>query len=140
MWTVGRLKRNVSLQAASSDLGEIAKLSEKDYPAWFRANYRIVVNSLRDDSVGHFKATLFAMVAAVLILLLIACSNVANLLFARATMREKGDRYPCFDRRDTFSLDKAIVGGERPLGSCKLHLRVFVGVSRVERDDSRDSS
>lgn len=87
--TIGRLKRNVSLQAASSDLGAIAKLSEKDYPAWFRANYRIVVNSLRDDSVGHFRATLLAMVAAVLILLLIACSNAANLLLARATVREK---------------------------------------------------
>ena len=87
--TVGRLKRNVSLRAASSDLGAIAKRSEKDYPAWFRANYRIVVNSLRDDSVGHFKATLLAMVAAVFMLLLIACSNVANLLLARATVREK---------------------------------------------------
>ena len=87
--TIGRLKRNVSLQAASADLGAIAKLSEKAYPAWFRANYKIVVNSLRDDSVGHFKATLFAMVAAVFILLLIACSNVANLLLARATVREK---------------------------------------------------
>jgi len=87
--TIGRLKRNVSREAASSDLGAIAKLSEKDYPAWFRANYRIVVNSLRDESVGHFKATLLAMVAAVLILLLIACSNVANLLLARATVREK---------------------------------------------------
>jgi len=87
--TIGRLKRNFSLQAASADLGAIAKLSEKDYPAWFRANYKIVVNSLRDDSVGHFKATLFAMVAAVFILLLIACSNVANLLLARATVRER---------------------------------------------------
>ena len=87
--TIGRLKHNISLQAASADLGAIAKLSEKAYPAWFRANYRIVVNSLRDDSVGHFKATLFAMVAAVFILLLIACSNVANLLLARATVREK---------------------------------------------------
>ena len=87
--TIGRLKRNVSLEAASADLGAIAKLSEKAYPAWFRANYRIVVNSLRDDSVGHFKATLVAMVAAVFILLLIACSNVANLLLARATVREK---------------------------------------------------
>ncbi len=87
--TIGRLKRNVSLQAASSDLGAIAKLSEKDYPAWFRANYRIVVNSLRDDSVGQFKATLLAMVAAVSIVLMIACSNVANLLLARASVREK---------------------------------------------------
>jgi predicted permease len=87
--TIGRLKRNVSLQAASADLGAIAKLSEKDYPAWFRSNYKIVVNSLRDESVGHFKATLLAMVAAVFILLLIGCSNVANLLLARATVREK---------------------------------------------------
>jgi putative ABC transport system permease protein len=87
--TIGRLKRGVSLQAASDDLGAIAKLSEKDYPAWFRANYSILVNSLRDESVGHFKATLFAMLAAVFILLLIGCSNVANLLLARATVREK---------------------------------------------------
>jgi predicted permease len=87
--TIGRLKRNVNLQAASADLGAIAKLSEKDYPAWFRANYKIVVNSLRDESVGHFQATLLAMVAAVCILLLIGCSNVANLLLARATVREK---------------------------------------------------
>jgi predicted permease len=87
--TIGRLKRNVSLQAASDDLGAIAKLSEKDYPAWFRTNYRIAVNSLRDESVGHFKATLLAMVAAVFILLLIGCSNVANLWLARATGREK---------------------------------------------------
>lgn len=87
--TIGRLKPGVSLQTASDDLGAIAKLSEKDYPAWFRANYRIVVSSLRDESVGHFKATLLAMLAAVFTLLLIGCSNVANLLLARATVRER---------------------------------------------------
>src|SRR3984957_13769758 len=104
---IGRLKRNVSFQAASADLGVIAKLSEKDYHAWFRANYKIMVNSLRDDSVGHFKATLFAMVAAVFILLLIACSNVANLLLARATVREKemaiGEPIVCAPRNITVT-------------------------------------
>jgi len=87
--TIGRLKRGVSLKTAAADLGVIAKRSEKAYPAWFRADYRLVVSSLTDESVGRFKGTLFAMMAAVSMLLLIACSNVANLLLARATVREK---------------------------------------------------
>lgn len=89
VWTVGRLKSGVSLQAASADLGVVAKQLEKTYPAWFRNNYRLVINSLTDESVGRFKVTLFAMMAAVSMLLLIACSNVANLLLARSTVRER---------------------------------------------------
>jgi putative ABC transport system permease protein len=89
VWTVGRLKSSVNLQAASADLGVVVKGLEKTYPAWFRTNYRLVINSLTDESVGRFKVTLFAMMAGVSMLLFIACSNVANLLLARATVREK---------------------------------------------------
>lgn len=88
LWTVGRLKPGVSLETASADLGVIGKRSEKMYPAWFRANYRVVVRSLIEESVWRFKGTLLAMIAAVSILLLIACSSVTNLLLTRATVRE----------------------------------------------------
>ena len=44
---------------------------------------------MQDYSVGRFKPTLFALMGAVAMLLMIACGNVANLLLAQATVREK---------------------------------------------------
>src|SRR6185312_14419327 len=89
VWLLGRLKTGVSLQAASSDLEVVARrlstVYRKDYPA----NFSIKVMSLADQVVGQFRVLLFALMAAVSMLLLIACSNVANLLLARATAREK---------------------------------------------------
>ena len=89
LWMLGHLKRGVSAQAVEADLQVIAKQREREYPAFFRPQYKMRVKTLQEYSVGRFKPTLFALMGAVAMLLMIACSNVANLLLAQATVREK---------------------------------------------------
>jgi putative ABC transport system permease protein len=90
IWTVGHLKGGVSPERAAADLQVIASPFQVDDPIYFPPHFRIVVNTLNSQPVGDdFKLGLFALMGAVMILLLIACSNVANLLLARATTREK---------------------------------------------------
>ena len=89
VWLLGRLKPGVSLQAAASDLEVVARRLSSGYRKDYPLNFNIKVMSLADQVVGQFRVMLFALMAAVSMLLLIACSNVANLLLARATAREK---------------------------------------------------
>jgi putative ABC transport system permease protein len=89
---MGRLKPGVSVQTAAADLDAIAHHFQQTHPGDafpLPEKFAIVPQTLLDSLVGNFKKTLFALFAAVLLLLLIACSNVANLLLARATTRER---------------------------------------------------
>jgi putative ABC transport system permease protein len=88
LWAVGHLKPGVRLQTAEADLGVIAQRLETTFPTYFRPRYKLTIHTLIEGAIGPFKLTLFALLAAVMMLLLIACSNVANLFLARATVRE----------------------------------------------------
>jgi putative ABC transport system permease protein len=84
-----KLKRGVTMEQARADIEVIAQRLAKVYPKNYPDKFAVQIISWVDSLVGQFRKTLYTIAAAVGLLLLIACSNVANMLLARATAREK---------------------------------------------------
>ena len=86
---LGHLKPGVTPQEAQADLTVIADRLAKEYPKDYPKHFSVQLASLLDEVTGKFRSTLLTVMAAVALLLLIGCGNVANLMLARATGREK---------------------------------------------------
>ena len=85
---IGLLKPGVTVQQANADLVRVVARLEKEYPIAI-ANRSAAVVPMRDDVVGRVRPTLLLLLGAVVLVLLIACANVANLLIARNAARRK---------------------------------------------------
>ena len=82
-----RLKPGVTIAQATADLDAVAHRVAKTYPQNYPPKFNLIVVPWVDSIVGEFRTTLYIMSAAVALLLLIACFNVAIMLLARATAR-----------------------------------------------------
>jgi len=86
---VARLKPGVPLQQAQAQMDQIAVSDERAHPVWNKDS-RIGVRPLVTHLVGaQITSWLVMLLAAVVMVLLIACANIASLLLARATVRER---------------------------------------------------
>jgi predicted permease len=87
MHVLGRLEQGVTIAQANAELARIAKHMAEQYPD--DAGVGAVAHPLRQDIVGKTGGTLWLLLGAVTLVLLIACVNVASLLLARAVSRER---------------------------------------------------
>ncbi len=85
---IGRLKPGITLEQARGDMERVSRQLTAAYPD-FDSNEKANLVPLKEEMVGDMRPVLLILLGAVAFVLLIACVNVANLLLARSTSRQR---------------------------------------------------
>jgi len=88
MDALGRLKPGVTLDQARADMDHVSHDLSAAYPD-IDTDKKATLISMREGMIGSIRPVLLFLLGAVVLVLLIACVNVANLLLARSTVRQQ---------------------------------------------------
>ena len=89
LWPLGMLKPGATIPQAAADLDLVAHRLAKVYPNNYPKQFRVTARSFQARVTPMFTSILPPLLGAVVLLLLIACTNVSNLLLSRATARDR---------------------------------------------------
>jgi predicted permease len=136
---VGRLKPGITVAQAESDAQRVAQETMRNYPAFMASMHiRAVVRSLHEETVEQARQLVRTLFLAIMVVLLIACANLAGLLLVRAIRRRReiavrlalGARAGALLRQAILeSLVLSVSGGL--LGLFLAAIAVRVGISRL---------
>ena len=84
-----RLRDGVTLQQARAQMKLAGEVFRRTNPKWMDKNETVAVTPMAEVQVGDVRLALLILLGAVVVVLLIACANVANLLLARAASRQR---------------------------------------------------
>ena len=87
--TLGRLQPGVTLTQAQAELNNVAGNLEQQYPQYWRNTTAYLVPAGEEIVGSEIRRALWVLLGAVIFLLLIACTNVSNLLLVRASVRQR---------------------------------------------------
>ncbi|MDQ6885672.1 MAG: ABC transporter permease [Gemmatimonadota bacterium] len=140
---IGLLRPGMSIEQAQADLAPLARALGQRYPQTGTTGFVGVVD-FRRELISDYRTQLLVLLGAVVLVLLIACANVANLLLARAAARQKeiairtalgAARARIMGQLLTESLVLSLVGGVAGLIVARAGIRFLVtaGPSSVPR-------